>query len=142
MFFKGDPTFWTFKSAKFSRGKATRKRGKSPAHLLGGMHMSHYAYFPYLLLKTAMATEAFGGLATLQDRLERLRRAFYDHKLLELENELALPPPDDGTLMRLVKLKDISPKFLKGVIYYPWFFECNRDRYPRWDGKPDSRLGI
>ena len=138
----GDPTFWTFRSAELSEGKASRKRGTSPAYLLGGVHMSNYAYFASLLLKPAMATEADGGLSVLKNSLERLRQSFQENRLLELQDELARPPSNDGTKMRLVQLRDISPRLLKGVIYFPWFYDCNRNRYPRWEGNPDSRLGM
>ena len=29
---------------------------------------------------------------------------------------------------------------LTKIVKIPWFYDCNRNRYPSWDGKHDSRV--
>ena len=39
-------------------------------------------------------------------------------------------------LKLLANIKDDLSK----IIYYPWFYSCNKDRYPAWEGKHDLRV--
>jgi hypothetical protein len=136
----GDPTFWTFASAteyhRVTRKIPSRMRGKSMSYLLGGIHMSHYSYLPPRIIKSLTATEAGardGLWAELAD-------AFNSNNLAGLEAKLALP--NRKANKRIKPLSEIPAKSLEGIVYHPWFYECNRARYPRWEWKSDSRLGV
>ncbi|OHT01914.1 putative beta-1,4-mannosyl-glycoprotein beta-1,4-N-acetylglucosaminyltransferase [Tritrichomonas foetus] len=54
----GDPTYWPVKAAMDNSEKPSRNRGKSPYHLLGGLHLTRYRYIPHVLAKELSATEA------------------------------------------------------------------------------------
>lgn len=135
----GDPTYWSFSAAESHKGTPSRTRGKSASFLLGGIHMTHYNYMPYHLVKGSAATEAISNFDTSRKAVERVVDAWHNDKLQELEDTFR-----EGVLKnsRVKKLSQISPGQLKGIVYLPWFYDCNRDRYPRWEGKPDSRLGL
>jgi hypothetical protein len=136
----GDPTFWTFASAtkynRLTKNIPSRRRGQSMAYLLGGIHMSHYSYLPPRIIKSLTATE--GGA---RDRLwVELAKAFNSNHLAAWEAKLALPNGHPNS--RVKPLSEIPAKELEGIVYHPWFYECNRARYPRWEWKSDSRLGV
>ena len=40
---------------------------------------------------------------------------------------------------KLRLIKDIKQDLSK-IIKVPWFYACNKDRYPSWEGKHDSRV--
>ena len=144
----GDPTFWTYGAATNLANQPfqripSRNRGMSPAHLLGGMHMSHYPYLPYLMLKYSMATESDGGVASLKKHLQQVYLAYRSNTMEAIQDQLAKPTlPLDLQQSRIQKLNDIPYEEIKDIVYVPWFYDCNRNRYPRWEGRPDSRIGI
>jgi hypothetical protein len=138
----GDPTFWTFASAtkhhRRTKNIPGRRRGNSMSYLLGGIHMSHYSYLPLIIIKSLTATEAAGA----RDRLwVELANAFNSDNLAAWEANISLPfrgVPNE----RVNPLSKIPSTELEGIVYHPWFYECNRARYPRWEWKNDSRLGV
>ena len=146
----GDPTYWTLASAEnFAkihekeqppRQVPTRRRGKSGTFLLGGMHMTHYGYLPYHLIKEGAATEGLGGMDKLRQMASDLIRASKEHKLKEFNANMSRIH-SNNVLRRIHKLSLLSPSDVKGIVYLPWFYDCNRNRYPRWEGEWDSRLG-
>jgi hypothetical protein len=98
--------------------------------------MSHYSYLPPRIIKDLTATE--GGA---RDRLwVELADAFNSNKLTAWEAKLALPNGRPNS--RVKPLSEIPAKELEGIVYHPSFYECNRARYPRWEWKSDSRLGV
>ena len=134
----GDPSFWRYASAQQKKGKVpSRMRGKSGNFLLGGMHMTHYGYLPYQLIKTSSATEATPAEERLRSLVSQVAVAFHQNKLLELDEKMS-----QSTNRRIKKLNSLNPSDITGIVYLPWFYDCNRDRYPRWEGKPDSRMGF
>src|ERR1700756_5408890 len=61
----GDPTYYKLQAAKALAAKKpnsfpSRRRGGSANFLLGGIHMTHYGYLPFQLVKSTTATE--GGI--------------------------------------------------------------------------------
>jgi hypothetical protein len=135
----GDPTFWTFQSAVNYRDGAgpTRMRGRSPAHLLGGMHMTHYGYLPYQLLKLLTCSDATSSFEDIQGILQNVQ-AFVDAEAwLKMEQNYAEPPP--VFMPRIQKITELSARD-RAVVVLPWFYVCNPDRYPSWVGSHDTRL--
>jgi hypothetical protein len=138
----GDPTFWTLRSALLLSKNGSipsRKRGKSPQYLLGGMHMSHYGYLPFRLVNAVTATE--GGIIDIQG-FKRISEKLMMGKVLELEKELAQVPP--GPAAKIISTDPASFKDVKvtkkKIEFLPWFYDCNRLRYPAWEGIHDSRI--
>lgn len=135
----GDPTFWKYASASSQQKAPSRMRGKSGNFLLGGMHMSHYNYLPYALVKSSSATEAQPS-ETLKSLVSKVAVAFQQDKLLELDENMS--QIGGRVKAQTKKLNALRPSDIEGIVYLPWFYDCNRDRYPRWEGKPDSRMGF
>jgi hypothetical protein len=137
----GDPTFWTFASAteyhRLTKKRPTRMRGKSMSYLLGGLHMSHYSYLPPRIIKSLTASESINARNILWDGLAK---AFNSNNLTAWEANIALPYGHPNPKVK--PLSEIPAKLLEGIVYHPWFYECNRARYPRWEWKSDSRLGV
>lgn len=141
----GDPTFFTFAQAQKGLAGAhaetetlkyaTRARGKSKNYLLGGIHMTHYGYLIYMLLKKMSCSECVGSLDRLR---EELTEAYEKDEWSKLEQLWSKTP--DSILHRIVALKQLDPAERAQVVYLPWFFDCNRDRYSMWEGKSDSRI--
>ena len=136
----GDPTFWTLASAteyhRVTKNSPSRMRGYSMSYLLGGIHMTHYSYLPPRIIKSLTATEA-GARNSLW---VELGNAFNSNSVAAFEAKLALPYGHPNK--RVKPLSEIAAKDLEGIVYYPWFYQCNRARYPRWEWKSDSRLGV
>lgn len=145
----GDPTYFTFAGAKeYSRRGVndfpTRMRGRSRYSLLGGVHLTHYNYLPYHLVKVVGMSEGSFSLDEGRVLVGKVVKMWEEDKLQELEDayfEFVLTnPPWIG---RFVKIDHPSvQRELAPVVHVPWFYKCNRGRYPRWEGKPDSRLGL
>ncbi|CAL8127741.1 unnamed protein product [Orchesella dallaii] len=137
----GDPTYWTLKTAlKYSEtGIPSRKRGKSEGHLLGGMHMSYYGYMPLRITKYFTATES--KIESLIIELIPIIRNLSLESLREVEIQLAqIPYTFLSRIITLERLKEKFPKEYEQVVYIPWFYNCNRQRYPAWEGFHDLRL--
>ena len=141
----GDPTFFTFAQAQKGLAGAnaetktlkypTRSRGKSPNYLLGGMHMTHYGYLSYMLLKKLSCSECeLSGNSKLR---KQLTEAYQKDQWTELEQFWSKTP--GIILYRIVPLDKLDPTERARVVYLPWFYDCNRDRYSMWEGRPDSR---
>lgn len=163
----GDPTFWTLNSAmdpgtlahfNFS-GYAqksvmkegifcsrvvlferypTRNRGKSAEHVLGEMHMSNYGYLPSLLIKRVTASEVnYGNLRQVAE-FPKLAR---NMTLQQLEDHYREQNPKtvEHRIFTLKQVKALDSG-MKTFVVLPWFYNCNRARYPAWERESDSRL--
>ncbi|KAL7557900.1 hypothetical protein ACA910_005197 [Epithemia clementina (nom. ined.)] len=140
---------------------ANRNRGKSAHSLLGGMHMSHYGYLVYQLLKRTSCTECDGQvpLPLLWSTIQKHRRQQKQNEphrqfpsvaplaagnaWSQLEQELSQvsSQKSGGALQkRTVPLSQLPPEERDRVVYLPWFYSCNRQRYPMWEGMPDARI--
>jgi len=135
----GDPTYWTLKSIHKialdpSRRYPSRNRGLSPIYLLGGMHMSHYGYLPLQLIKKLTQTEA-----AIDDLVEvlRLSQSLNQSTAIPFETKFSKVPK--RYKHRLRSLDSLGSK-MKAIAVLPWFYNCNRMRYPSWEGGHDTRL--
>jgi len=135
----GDPTFYTFDATiRLSASGIkypNRQRGSSEAYVLGGMHMTFAAYLPLQLIKGITCTECH--LLWDQQKLEYIADRIRADELVELEKELGKIPP--GYEKRMKTLWELGSE-MKETAILPWFYACNRRRYPVWEGKHDSRL--
>lgn len=134
----GDPTFFTLTAEDLDPKNGTvlsRRRGTSGNYLLGGMHMTHYGYFPYMQIKHVTATEY--GLRSLKQLkfFDRVRSS----SIKQLADEMAEPPAD--LRKRIFSVDEVRASD-KPAIVIPWFLNCNPERYPRWFGKSDPRESI
>lgn len=145
----GDPTYWRLKTALdfYKSGKIpTRMRGLSPSILLGGMHLTHYGYLPYQIVRRFTVSENrwdYVGNITAKI-LEFLRPSGGgDPDLIGLEKAFAAPPAELGSRLRnLTELLISNEPGMRQIAVLPWFYNCNRDRYPSWEGRHDTRLDI
>jgi hypothetical protein len=116
----------------------SRNRGSSAGHVLGGMHMTHYGYLPSLLIKRVTPSESS------YDTIKEIAK----FHLLAKNNSLQLLQKYYWELpIQLVKsrifpleLAPMSETEKKRLVVVPWFYSCNRERYPAWERKDDSRL--
>jgi hypothetical protein len=134
----GDPSFWTFASAAKAKKYPNRMRGKSGAFLLSGMHLTHYGYLPYQITKRLIGSESLNHYPWVKDMISKALQV--NNSLAAMDAEMSLPW--EASRHKWKKISKVPPSQLKGIVYHPWFYDCNRDRYPRWEGKPDSRLGL
>lgn len=134
----GDPTFWTLRSAteygKNKKKAPTRQRGATGNFLLGGIHMSRYGYLPFRLVKDLSCTECSPySSAQISNLVKRLEK----NEIRKLEVEYNAIP--SSILNRVVPLETIAEE-MKEIAILPWFYACNRKRYPVWEGGHDTRL--
>lgn len=76
-------------------------------------------------------------VSNFQTILSKLRSAVDTGKWHELELEVSEPLPNWKE--RIVPLKMMERGEREKVVYIPWFYDCNRDRYSMWEGRPDAR---
>ena len=103
--------------------------------MLGGAHLTSYSFLPYSILRVLSSTECgkfdksvVGKLFTgpLKQGNGSLN---YMEKLFQKRVK--------NTKLRL--MKDIKDDLSK-IVKVPWFYACNQDRYPSWQGKHDLRV--
>jgi hypothetical protein len=132
----GDPTFWLLGEAKKSSSTPTRLRGSSPNYLIGGVHMTHHGYLPFLMLKFFTCTECgIGDILNIVDLM--IQNVHTNNSLRVPEVEFSKMYIDKK---RWVPLKSVDEKQRKEITYIPWFVNCNRDMYPTWFYGHDTRL--
>ena len=133
----GDPTFHVWKSAMRQKHKTpSRNRGTSGNFILGGAHFSNYGYLISQILKGMSCTEC--DYANLQKRLAHLRAAVQSGEWQQLEQ--ASSQMQANWAARTIALDQLDPAERDRIVYLPWFYDCNRDRYSMWEGRPDSRI--
>jgi hypothetical protein len=135
----GDPTFWTLKAATevYENKKKEvpgRKRGTGGKYILGGIHMTHYGYLPYQLIRDISCTECGPWGERIMEDIEEKVKA---DRIRELEIKHGAVPK--GNMPRIVNLTKIQDK-MTDVAILPWFYDCNRMRYPVWESGHDTRL--
>ena len=131
----GDPTFYRWKDAiSINPPKyPNRQRGTSGSFLLGGIHLTHYTYLPFRLLNILSATECDDkNHVFLIEGISYLRE---NHSLKKIEEYLQ--KREFNGRVRL--LKDVKEDLSK-IVVLPWFYECNKERYPAWKGEHDNRV--
>lgn len=138
----GDPTFWSLEVAIDSYQRQAkfpnRMRGRSPTYLLGGLHLSRYPYPPFMMMK--MLTGSESNITKLkfiieigQNYVQKDYRKV-DEKLNHIESQF---------LSRIYNFSSLGSDEMDAVselIQIPWFYQCNRNRYPSLEGKYDARL--
>lgn len=137
----GDPTYYTLASAKALVAKKpneypTRKRGKSINYMLGGIHMTHYGYLPFQLVKYLTASET--SVETLRD-VQKLSNYLKVGDVMAMEVDFAATPKH---FLKRIKKVDLTDAETKEICVLPWFYDCNRNRYPVWESGHDTRLDI
>lgn len=135
----GDPTYFTLASAKKFAAEnpneyPSRRRGLSGHYMLGGIHLTHYGYLPFQIIKRATATEE--GIETLED-VQKLSKYLKTGDVARMEVDLAAPPKIQLTRIKQVNVSD--PEMMETCLL-PWFYDCNRKRYPVWEDGHDTRL--
>jgi hypothetical protein len=128
----GEPTYHVWEHM-IAAGHASRNGGRSPNWILGGAHFTHYGYIVYQLLKRMSCSEC---IDMIKLDLSRLRAAVKTGRWRELEQEMSQP---GGFSSRIIPLDQLDPEERRKIVYLPWFYDCNRNRYPMWEGHPDSR---
>lgn len=141
----GDPTYWKLSTAvKFStNGKfPSRMRGASPIALLGGMHLTHYGYLPHQIVKRFTLSES--SLDYVSKMAAKIKESVdRDPDLVELEKDFAaMPEVFRHRMSNLTELYEIDEPGIRQIAVLPWFYNCNRERYPSWEGRHDTRLDI
>ena len=132
------PCWWTWKSAAAQVAKnedkgLPRMIGHLIPALLGGMHMTQYAYVPYFITKLMSISE--GG--SFKEMLQLTKQAIATNNITLLEVDLSSPFKSFGD--RIIRVKDL-PYEEREVVEIPWFLACNLQRFPNWVGMPDLRL--
>jgi hypothetical protein len=114
----------------------SRNRGRSPNHILGGMHMTHYGYLVYQLLKRMTCTECPQPKKFLDEMATTARSGNWN------ELEMAWSQPVENWKPRIASLDEIWDRDdvmeRQQLVYLPWFYECNR--HDTVCGK-ESRIG-
>ena len=73
---------------------------------------------------------------TIQTELSKPLEAFHNvHSLKAIENKFNQRKKHK----RLKLIKDVRED-LSDIVVYPWFYACNKKRYPVWEGKHDPRV--
>ena len=135
----GDPTFHRWKDAISSPNATypTRNRGKSKSFLLGGIHLTYYTYVPYFMLRKLSTSEC-------GDWTKQFFRDWFSGHLTPFCETHSLNDYETNIQRRVTnkKLKLLSnvKENLSTIIHHPWFYICNKERYPAWEGKHDSRV--
>lgn len=102
--------------------------------MLGGIHMTHYGYLPFQIVKHITASE--GGLRSLS-ALETLLKYVNEGDIEKMEKDLAATPSRHNR--RIVQVNLTDPK-MREICILPWYYDCNRRRYPTWEDGHDTRL--
>ncbi len=135
----GDPTYYKLGAAKRifnskSNKYPNRNRGRSGNYMLGGIHMTYYGYLPFQIVKHVTASEE--GLRSMSD-LQRLSKYLKEGDVKNMEIDLAATPQYYKNRLKRV---DVSNSEMKEICVLPWFYDCNRKRYPVWEDGHDTRL--
>ena len=138
----GNPTFWTFEKAvkKGNISFPTYQRGFSGSYLLGGIHLTHYSFIPFLFVKALTATEAHDSLLKLRQIADRINEKDIKSSpnkvanyIVERVNDFMRGVPK-SRFVEVNELIQTQPTY-KHVMQVPWFLKCNSERYPSWYGK-------
>lgn len=96
--------------------------------------MTHYGYLPFQMVKRMTATECGPqSLSTLQTFSKYLKIG----DIRNMERDLGATPTTFKSRLYPV---DIGDPEMKEICILPWFYDCNRHRYPVWEDGHDTRL--
>lgn len=112
-------------SGEFCRGRCVHKH-----YLPGGVHLTQYAYAPYLLLKCLTTSDT-----SVDDWLLRhLREGTFD----DLTHAYTRSHWQERKVSLEQLFKDY-PSHPRHLFKEPWLLQQNPRRYPVWQGQPDPR---
>ena len=140
----GNPTYWKFGKAKnFHQSYPTYQRGNSGGYLLGGAHLTHYSYIPYLLIKSLTATEADKSFGKIRSIVEKISsndintnsKSVLNLIVRKLDGFMKMVP--STRFVEVQKLVKRESNYAE-VMIVPWFLKCNPERYPSWYGHYDD----
>ena len=136
-------SFWTFKAANTASTYPSYRRGlKGGGALLGGQHLTHYNYLPFLLTKAITITDG-ENFPTVRQKLKQISKFSREpqkahDEILRLLDSF-MKSVSKSRFIGVDKLIKMEPIY-KEVVQMPWFLKCNKNRFPSWFGKYDPRL--
>lgn len=136
----GDPAFWKFQAAMHPKPGVlpNRRRGSTGHYMLGGAHLTYYGYLPFLIVKMLSAIEQNSNSST---NIIDLPTRFRQESISAIEADLSKTPAVfKNRLKTLQDWKKENETEFKKIVIFPWFYDCNRDRYPMWEGRHDDRI--
>ena len=136
-------SFWTLAEARRKIPYPSYRRGLQGSNaLLGGQHLTHYNYLPFLLTKAFTITDGLPTQTKTMENLAKLKRIedptdAYKNILSKLNSMMK-----GVSASRFRKVEELIKKepIYKEVVLMPWFLKCNPSRYPAWFQKTDPRL--
>ena len=138
----GDPTYYRWKDAVSIKQPKypTRQRGKSGSFLIGGIHLSYYTYLPFRLLNIISASEFNNFNHRFPKEEEGITYLLANHSLKKMEEHLHKRMTHQNNIKLPIQLLNDTKEDLSKIVYVPWFYECNKERYPAWKGEHDNRV--
>jgi len=140
---------YTFRNPTWQPANGTRLVGRfiNGPHLLGGVHLTYYNYFPFILQEALSCTECHGigdlNLPGLLRAAEASSASSFDTAMkcvfqarTDLQGSLRVLA-DRLTPLQTVISQD--PCY-REVMYLPQYLRCNWERFPAWFGRTDPRL--
>ena len=101
--------------------------------------MTNYRYLPFLLIKHLTISDGDYNLIQKVGNFSDLSRQMNVTQLEKFYDEEYKSEKSKLNIISLDKAKSIDLEMVN-IAILPWFYDCNRLRYPSWQFKPDSRL--
>jgi hypothetical protein len=135
------PMFHTVRDLVATGGKhadGVFARREATLYVLGGIHMTDYAFLPYHLLKWMTATE-YGGY-TVEQLRDFARQARDDVRALETARLHTRTRTDHiERAFTIEAARRLEPR-LSQIMSMPYWYTCNPHRYPAFEGQHDTRV--
>jgi hypothetical protein len=113
-------------------------RQQASLYLFGGIHMTDYTYLPYKLLKDLTATEYGMKRQDILTVLARLRDDVLNYEVEQVHDKVRTD--NAAASITVEEAMQRNRAAVQRTMHLPWFFVCNRARYPQFDTKHDSRV--
>ena len=111
-------------------------RGKSPAYLVGGAHLTHNGYLPLQILKRSSCTECD------QQAIKDFANLGTSSAIKDLNAYESLLADSSSYGNRQLNATTAHPIVKDYLHMLPWFLTCNPGRYPRFFDKSDPRIQL
>lgn len=124
-------------------------RGGATHFILGGMHMTDYNYTPFKMTKLLSSIEAVYSavFGELLEKIQHLHKIFTENSTSHLEAlervSTLLEKPYKVWRNKTISHSEFQQRFpavYQQTVKFPWFYQCNRERYPSWNNALDPRL--
>ena len=89
-------------------------------------------------MKRLSCTECEIGSSQFNEMVSRMQDAAASKNWAYLEKTM-LDSSNKIHMGRATHIDQLPQNTRDNVVYFPWFFKCNEDRYPSFKGKRDSR---